>query len=244
VYDARTNTWSVIQYGGQRYGVAVGTVGEKIFFAGGFIGNTSTLTDKVEIYDVASNTWSTATLSEARTGMAVTSVGHKLIFAGGDYIGGFSPGMALSNSIDIYDDNSKTWSHSTLSLARHEMSAFAIGNKAYFAGGNIGPGLQPPSHLNIYDAGTNTWSAKILSLWISSNLPTVVAGNNAVLVSGLREMYSFNALTDTWSTFPFNLDLGRHSIVFSAGNAFYVVEGQNYADVTQNQTDQVWRLEF
>ena len=77
VYDESTNIWSTISLSDSRHGLAVASIGNKIFFAGGY-NYPAGVSNKVDIYDVSSNSFSTTTLSEARIVSAAVVVGHKI----------------------------------------------------------------------------------------------------------------------------------------------------------------------
>ena len=82
IYDLTTQTWSEASLHEGRYGgVAITSLGNKVFIAGGNISATDyTPTNTVDIYDAGNNTWSTAQLSRARGDLAATAVGDEVIF--------------------------------------------------------------------------------------------------------------------------------------------------------------------
>ena len=109
VYDFVKNTWSTSYlYGAFREGLAVASLGNKIFISGGgdFMGDW--ITPRVDIYDAANNTWSVANMSEPRQHHAAASVGNKVVFASGF---GYPNGMSWGNlsTVDIYDNATNSW---------------------------------------------------------------------------------------------------------------------------------------
>jgi hypothetical protein len=119
----------------------------------------------VDIYDVTTNSWSTAQLSEPRSFIGAAVAGNKVFFAGGDINTDISLGGVPfpSNRVDIYDLSTNTWSIAQLSEPRAAVSAVAINNKVYFAGGVAnGYACGATKKIDIYDAASGTWSVSVL----------------------------------------------------------------------------------
>lgn len=163
IYDIITQTWSTAELSEKRSDIAAVAAGNKIFFAGGRLGDGAfdNLYSKVDIYDVSSNSWSVASLSEPRAYVAAATVGNKVFFAGGEKDWNYS----TSNKVDIYDLSANTWSTATLSEPRAYISAVTVNNKIYFAGGHKEDRwyADPSGRIDIYDNVTNSWSASSLS---------------------------------------------------------------------------------
>ena len=87
--------------------ISVGSVGDKILFAGG--AGEFGVSSRIDIYDVITQTWSTAELSEPRFNMGVATLGSKIFFAGGETFDSLPPHDFFSN-VDIYDASTNTWS--------------------------------------------------------------------------------------------------------------------------------------
>jgi hypothetical protein len=191
IYDRNSSTWTTTQLSNSRGDIAVASVGNKIFFAGGVNWDNYQSVqwngsyDNVDIYNASNNTWSVAHLSKARESICAVVVGNKVIFAGGTYftrnpnIG--NPVGNASDVVDIYDVSTDTWSVAKLSVARTEISAVVIGNNVYFAGGSGYGNAQSLDIVDVYNSGTNTWT--------SSTLPNEVA---------LKESYQVGNYI-TWS---------------------------------------------
>ncbi|PWT77750.1 MAG: hypothetical protein C5B59_03190 [Bacteroidetes bacterium] len=190
IYDTITKNWSKAELSVKaRQGMAVATLGSKIFFAGGEdADNGTSITSRVDIYDAATNTWSTSELSYPRAYLAAVTLGNKIFFAGGasfSYIlGGYTGGLDI---VDIYDDNSHSWTEASLSAGRYELSATAVGSKIYFAGGiydihNIS------SVIDIYDYNSNTWSTSQLQNPRTGHVG-ILAGNEIIWAGGAMSSY-------------------------------------------------------
>src|SRR4030095_8640293 len=116
VYDWSTQTWTTAELSEKRSDIAAVAAGNKIFFAGGRLGDGAfdLLFSTVDIYDVSTDSWSVATLSQPRAYIAAAAVGNKVFFAGGEKDWDYN----TSDKVDIYDISSNTWSAQTLSEAR------------------------------------------------------------------------------------------------------------------------------
>ena len=159
IYDTITKKWSIAELTEPyRDGMAVASIGDKVFFAGGSDYDWVDLTSRVDIYNAAKNTWSTAELSVPRHDLAAVALGSKVYFAGGAIWQGIRKG---SNVIDIYDNEDNTWTTDKLSEGRYELTATAAGNKIYFAGG-INDMYNISNKIDVFDTGTNTWSVSQL----------------------------------------------------------------------------------
>jgi hypothetical protein len=163
IYDTISRSWTTAELTmAERDGMAVATVGNKILFAGGGNNDWIDVTSRVDIYDATTNSWSTAELSQARNYPAAVTLNNKVYIAGGGYWGPLSQGSSTnyhigSTAIDIYDNATNTWTTSKLSEGRFELSATAIDNKIYFAGG-LHSIYSVSSKIDIYDAANGSWS--------------------------------------------------------------------------------------
>ena len=179
IYDTITRAWSIAELTEPyRDGMAVASVGKKVFFAGGADYDWGDLTSRVDIYNAATNTWSTAELSVPRHDLAAVTLGNKIYFAGGAIWGNIRQG---STAIDIYDNETNTWTTASLSEGRYELSATAVGNKIYFAGG-INDMYTISRKIDVFDSDANTWST--LQLQEPKTGHSAVAVNNKVFWAG------------------------------------------------------------
>ncbi len=162
IYDLFTKTWSAAELSEKRSDIAGVAAGNKIFFAGGRLGDGALdqLFSTVDIYDVTTDSWSVASLSEPRAYVAAATVGNKVFFAGGEKDWDYN----TSDIVDIYDLPTGTWSTATLSEARAHTSAVATDNKIFFAGGHKEDRwyADPSNIIDIYDNVTGKWSVSNL----------------------------------------------------------------------------------
>ena len=179
IYDMDTQTWSTAELSQARIHMGVATLGNKIFFAGGYI-NSDSHTSRVDIYDAGTNTWSVAELSEARINPAAVSLGNKIYFGGGCPLDG---GLQVTPSgrVDVYDATTNSWSTAELSEARTSLAGVSIGNKIFFAGGwgNNGFSKKVDSHIGV----TSQWSIDSLSE-ARSGLVSATLNNKAFFAGG------------------------------------------------------------
>ena len=207
-----------------------GTVGTKIFFAGGAMTGAHSTT--VDIYDTASGSWSTANLSQSkRDGMVVATVGNKIFFAGG----GDNDWYDITSRVDIYNTTTNTWSVAELSSPRKYMAAATLGNKVFFAGGsfwNMSDYEEGSNIVDIYDNTTNTWSVQFLSEG-RYDLTATVVGQKIYFAGGDRDMRTISNRVDiydgvqgTWTSTQLTTPRASHgSIAF--GNKVFWAGGRN-----------------
>ena len=164
IYDTTTQSWSTAELSVARCVISAIGAGNKIFFGGGEGGDGAHPVNTVDIYDVATNTWSVAALSEPGNSIATAAAGNKVFFAGGD-AGVSAPREKRAENVDIYDLNTNTWSVAHLSEPRYGgISAVAVNDKVYFAGGVAGLDLNwfASDRIDIYDITSNSWSTSTL----------------------------------------------------------------------------------
>ena len=137
IFDTSTNTWSTHTLSTPRGFLGAATVGTKVLFAGGWLGDIhGQTTGRVDIYDSETDTWTTAELSVARHRIAAAVLGDLVLFAGGT--SGSQPEGTFTeySTVDVYDARSGTWSVGpSLAEARHDPEVAVVGNQALFAGG-------------------------------------------------------------------------------------------------------------
>ena len=188
----------------QRSPVNILEGGNKILFAGGFIGGIGPpmygASSRVDIYDRTTQNWSTAELSLNRFSMGTVASGNKIYFAGGDN------GRPCTR-VDIYDASNNTWSTAELSNPREDVIAVAAGNKVVFAGGISSTGQS--TSVDIYDQTNGSWSTASLSHPTSGNYPgyyafsqsgVISAGYKIYFVTNSNSIDIYNTQTNTWST--------------------------------------------
>ncbi|MFY7839243.1 MAG: PKD domain-containing protein [Lacibacter sp.] len=154
IYDLVTNSWSVANLSQARSGMAVATMGTKVFFAGGKgilpSGNIG-LTSRVDIYDAVADTWSTMEMPHANELLTALVSGNKLVIVGGYFA-------------DVYDAGNKRWTTTNFNQPRYLITANNVKGKLYFAGGVTNKStLTPTDRIDIYDPATDSWSVSQLS---------------------------------------------------------------------------------
>ena len=188
-----------------RFGAGVTSLGNKIFIAGGGDAMGDNQTSTIDIYDVLSDAWSKASLSTPKQGLVASAVGNKVVFAGGF---GYPDehNWDFFNTVDIYDNNTKSWSTAKLSEARMDLTATSLGTKIYFTGGR---NTNISKTIDVYEASTNSWSVSGL-LNPRTNMVCIADSNELIVAGGTS---SFNATG--WSSYSnaeiLNLSTGMSS---------------------------------
>jgi hypothetical protein len=241
----------------ERAHVAAGTVGNKVFFAGGFMVTndytTVVFSSRVDIYDANSQTWSTAELSEARSSIGVVAVGNKILFAGGANAwnnpnGGYMDYSGWSTRIDIYDVTTNTWSTAEMPVGmvftyNWDATATVAGDKAIFSGG-VGT--------YIYDVISNSWTTAPISpiSFARYDYASASLGNKAFIAGGVsggrgKEVDVYDAITNTWSVHLLSEDRAHiraaslNNKVFFAGGGY--MNASSNVDIYDNAT-QSWSV--
>jgi uncharacterized membrane protein len=160
IYDASNNSWSIAELSEARGDVIAITAGNKVLFAGGYNNGT-----KVDIYDQSNDSWSIATLTKPMTATSFPgyypshqsgyiSSGNKIYFTGNNISTG-------SNSVDVYDAASNTWSTNFISPNQFASEmAVSLGNKIFFSGSLQGSTVTDYNYANtleIYNTPSNSW---------------------------------------------------------------------------------------
>jgi hypothetical protein len=150
-----------------------------------------------------------STLSEARSPLAATAVDGKAFFGGGT-----GDGFRESNTVDIYDADTRSWSTAALSgipsdepADLNNVSAVSVDGEALFKAGDV---------LNVYDSKTGTWSITSLRRSRKNFAAATAVGDLAIFVGGataadLKTNSSaaiFNARTGRWSSMKLPQPLG------------------------------------
>jgi hypothetical protein len=237
IYDASTNSWSVTYLSVPNRNLEGGSVGNKVFFAGGnssFTNHPGPILDIVDIYDLSTNSWSSATLSEARENLSVATAGNKIYFAGGEQVCPF-----ISKQVDIYDNVTGSWSAITLNEPKTSLASIAFGGKIYWAGGVTiapcsGPGMLS-NQVEIYDVNANNSSFDCLFQPNAWNYISAVEKNGKLVFFtqdfGSNKFDIYDVSSNSWSigVLPQNFA----GVIISVNNIIYVSDGI-----------QVWKLNF
>jgi len=190
----------------QRF-AAVASAANKIVFAGGTSLQEPYGSARVDIYDIITQTWTIAQLSVPMYGITAVAVGNKILFAGGE---SGELGDALyefHSEVDIYDAAADSWSVSSMSEPQHGMSAAALGDKVFFAGGFRNRGYT--NKIEIYDASSNSWSIETLSE-VKDGISVVAVDNKVYFAGGYIRNDASNRIdiyddaSNTWATATLN----------------------------------------
>jgi N-acetylneuraminic acid mutarotase len=248
IYNTATNTWQRDSLTFIPNDVGAGTIGSKLFIAGGLdITQTSSgPSNVVRIYDTVTQKWTyTASLSVARRDIQVIKVKNKLLF-----IGGFSENPQTAwdwtfyKNIDIYDEITGKWSTVFMKTGRLAPAVTVSGSKVLIVGGinrldfvAAFPTLFYTKSVEIYDVDTDTWQTADLPK------PRVLNGiatydKKAYLISGYtqdepsytRSLYKkvdvYNFTTNTWTEQAFPApDSARNGITIGLKNKIYFMGG-------------------
>jgi len=240
IYDVATNTWSVGNLSEHVAFTTAATVGNKVFFAGGY-GTITTgpitfygyVSNKVDIYDLTTNIWSTTLLSESKYGISAVTLNDKIYFAGGSNFSSY-----FSNKIDIYDGVSNSWSTSTLSEPKTNLAGIAVANKIYWAGGGNNQGAL--CKVEIRDGTTQTTSFDYLSY--PAFVTAVLKDNKIVYDRDWNVKFDlYDLTTNTWSIGVKPTTRPSASII-SVNNTIYIAGG--FLNGGNNFSNEVWKLEF
>ena len=236
IYDVSTNTWSVAALSEPRGYLSAVSMGNKVFFAGGYWIEgpwTFHYSKTIDIYDLSTNTWSVASLSDGGTDISAVACNNKVYFAGG-----FS-GNYFSNKIDIYDNATNSWSVSTLTESKSTIGGIAVNNKIYWAGGSLN---WQSTSCKVEIRDVNTQSTIIDFLSHPSDVRNAVIKDNKIAFANLRGPFDIlNLNSNTWSTaiMPLKRDLAA---IISVNNIVYIAGGWAYEN--QNFTNQVYKLGY
>jgi N-acetylneuraminic acid mutarotase len=254
IYDVSTNIWSKTALSLAGHSIAAAAVGNKVFFAGGseFIADNWDRSRRVDIYNMETNTWSIASLSGIkRGGHSAVTVNNKIYFSGGEtWPANPVPGTYFaSNTIDIFDNATNSWSASTMMQGKLNHASIAVGDKIYWGGGATGsfPSITSTCSVEIKDV--NTGNSTIQNLFapgqwsIDGGQNAVVKDNKIILYSSSgRDADKFNIYdiaSNTWSIGVLPVKIEEASII-SVNNTIYMAGGY----VNGVLSNKVWKLEF
>jgi hypothetical protein len=143
---------------------------------------------------------------------SVTTVGSKTIFAGGynpNFSGQGAPFHAALDDVYIYDQTTAQWTLGHLSAPRGNITALTVGDKAVFAGGDLGASPGGPvgasNVVDVYNNSTGNWTTGHLSE-PTNYMATAVVGHKAYFVTIYnpntqhKAVDIFDAESGQWST--------------------------------------------
>jgi hypothetical protein len=222
IYDETTNSWTTTTLSQPRAWLAAATVGTKVFFAGGYQ-SSSGESNVIDIYDISTGTWTTAALSIARSNVAVAVIGSSVFFAGGE-TSTIYPNIGYSNVVDIYNNDTNTWTTATLSLARSELAAASLGGKAFFAGGVYESDSYFTDVVDIYDMSCTPPVIKV------SPSVSICAGDTVHLSASGATTYSWKPATGLVDT------TGNKIVARPMVTTVYTVKGTTIVNCSNTKT--------
>lgn len=215
-------------------------IGNKVYVAGGFDGN-SALQDFWE-YDTGLNTWTQKTdlTMGFRSGAVSFTIGNK------GYLCTGNNGFQYLNDLWEYDAALNTWTQKTSFPGdpRDEAVGFVIGTNAYVGTGQqfvVGPNSSFTavySDFYEYNSLTDTWTAKAsipgtgraYGVGIStSNKGYAGLGGNDDQTTSYTDFYEYDPVADTWTAKASYTGTGKADAgIFSIGTDVYVLGGINF----------------
>ena len=187
IYDSATGAWFVDALSAPRTSLAATGLGHLAFFAGGYGSNGYYGSPVVDIFDARTRTWTTSSMGQGKFALAAAAAGGKAVFGGG-CTEKLQPGgwpWVDTDTADIYDVATGTWTREHLSQARDQLAATAVGNKIIFAGGRyaVGDSAVASDVVDIYDTTTGQWSSAHLSQ-PRAFLAATTVGHEAIFAGG------------------------------------------------------------
>ncbi len=219
LYDPSTGIWSTTgSLSGPRTEAAALLLDDgRVLVAGGetFSGPVAT----AELYDPETGTWSlTGSMNIARTEIRLVPLADReVLVAGGASSGNPKTGFTATNTAEIYDTETGTWTFTgSMAVARIDASAVALKDKGMVlvAGGRTaGAESTPFTYLNsaeLYDSKTGTWSltGSMLGPHGEAEFATVVLKDGRALLTGGFTAFDtpqssaelYNPKTGTWTS--------------------------------------------
>lgn len=244
IYDIPNNKWSASSLSIPGNRVVPAAVGNKVLFAGGnagFCGSWARGTT-VDIYDLTTNAWSTASLSSVkRSGDAAVTVNNKVFFSGGEtWPDNPVPGSwYVSNTVDIYDEASNSWSISSLNEGKLGHAGVAVNDKIFWAGGETGHFPSVTGSCSVEIRNVSNGSVSIQQLSKPGKRKGVVKNNQIVFYADGESFDLYDVATDKWSIGVLPVSVSGASII-SVNNTIYLAGGV----VNGVLSDKVWKLDF
>jgi len=222
----------------------------KVLVAGGRDG--SSILRSAELYDPATGTWSvTGRLSTSRIFHTATLLPNSKVLIAGGYTSDAPPSFGITNSAELYDPATGTWS-ATGALTAHRAwhSATLLPNGKVLLAGGAG-GSDNSSILDtaeLYDPATGTWSATgrlrgaryAHTATPLQNGKVLVAGgsNDGDLASTLDTAELYDPATGMWSiTGDLNESRVLHTATLLPSGKVLVAGGYNWPPTSLNSAE-------
>jgi hypothetical protein len=221
----------------------------KFILAGGFSDadelNTVEIYDFVEIsdpvpitvLDTTNFTQTFTTMSVQRNEMATASIGTNVYF-----ISGKNSSSVRQNTIDIYNAETKVWTHTTLITARTEHTALVHGTDIYIAGGEL---PADTNNIEVFDTLTLTSTSFSTLSAAHSQLSSAKVGNYLIFAGGGsvgNHVDLYNYSTDTWTSSTLTSAVWRADATTLQNKAyFHSASGTNEIDIFDSDTN-TWAI--
>ncbi|MEZ5013292.1 MAG: T9SS type A sorting domain-containing protein [Chitinophagales bacterium] len=255
VYNNTTDSWTTMNLSLAREVGGAGAINNKVVFAGGIgrdFGGPTMLYNKVDIFDNTTGARTTGKLSKKKTNIACGAAANKIVFAGGWYWDAMY-NIKTSNSVDIYNTVSGTWSTALLSQKRDNISVAIIGNSIIFAGGTGGKYNNPVKNVDTYNASTNTWTSSLMPL-ADYGMQSAVIGNKAYFTGGLggnaQKMFIYDNVSNSWTTYLLPFDLSNFAFcaindkLYFAGGFDNMISDLSDAVYVYDPATNIWTTEY
>ena len=178
IYDNSSNSWTTTSLSEARAGIATTTMGNKIYFAGGY--NDFGTSKTIDVYNAATNSWLASHLQYPRAGMGSIAVNGNIYWAGGGY--SFANSWVMNNNVEILNTSSQDPSITCL-LGRTGITAVKKDDNIVFFTGYVATNdSRNGINFDIYNTTTGTWSIGKLNLKVY--YAAVIAVNNTIYVAG------------------------------------------------------------
>lgn len=226
------------------YSSAIAAHGSKLYVFGGamgFVDNPASLSGSIYIFDAITGEWDEQPLTNPRHAMQGLTVGDKLLFAGGaDYWNG-STYIGTTDTVDVYDVPTSSWSVEHLSAPRRWVSSAVVGGKAYFAGGRYSDAILS-DRLDIYDPATGLWALDTLPE--AGNFCAATSGD-MLLLWAEANCHVLNTLTQEWTSYSFANTRGYGRTTVTTTDEVWFIGGSGYLDTIDiyNIEAGTWRTE-
>lgn len=240
----QAQVWTTVEMPAALYSSAFATYGNKLYIVGGLTANAvnpDAASKFIHIYDAVTGEWESIPYWHPRHGMQGLAISDKLMFAGGAVWWNGSVYVGTTDTVDVYDGLTDTWSIERLSAPRRWVTASVVGGKAYFAGGRTPEG-ELSDRLDIYDPATNEWTTGTIPE--AENFQSGAAGDKLLLWS-YANCHILDTQTGGWETKTFPFSRGFVRSVVATPDEVWFIGGSDLLDTIDiyNIAVGTWRSE-
>ncbi|MEO6329340.1 MAG: PKD domain-containing protein [Ginsengibacter sp.] len=229
IYDIVSQSWSTAELSIPRAFPGIATVGNKVYFAGGTYNdgsNIDTMYSTIDIYEASTNTWSVSSLSMAGNCQDGVTLGDNIFFP----CGGF---------VQMFNTTAGTCTTKKLSVPRWGLSAIAVSDKVYFAGGGETNPISAggvSAIVDVFDNNTNNWSQ--FSLAEPKESMAGIFADNTIFWAGGRKAYlPTDTLSSLVQAYNINTKSSATACLFQPKSGFKaVVKGNKIIFFTGNHS--------